>query len=258
MPIRLYLAIIAGLCLSCQYPWSPGERSCADHANLDMPIDLGVFAAKGTIRPYGVHGGFNPEGHPGMDFILSNSDVSGDLEVKASFTAEIVSITPETDYPGSSCIVMDSACIEVNLCHLRLDPSLKAGNKVKRGQSLGTVGLLAKEGQYNLHFGTYSGREAELTCPTEFLNPDTLRCTLGLVSGEAPPVDCGLAQNGSTPLGRSVYPEALARSLAIKCLNGTSQSFDLPAETGFCAPRLSSADRSRMNTCLGSACAGIW
>ena len=153
--------LAAALFISCQFPWGSGDRSCADHARLDLPVDLSVFAAKGAVWPFGIHGGPSPEGHPGMDFILDQGDVTGAIDVKASFTAEILSVTPETEFPGSSCIVMDSACVEVNLCHLRLDPALQAGMTVKRGQLLGTVGLIADEGRYSLHFGTYGGREAD-------------------------------------------------------------------------------------------------
>ena len=258
MRILVSAFLVATICLSCRYPWTPGEKSCADHASLDMPVDLQAFAAKGTLRPFGVHGGANSEGHPGMDLILKASDASGDIEVKASFSAEVLSVTPESDYPGSSCIVMDSACVEVNLCHLRLDPNIKAGSKVKRGQKLGTVGLMEAEGQYNLHFGTYSGHEADLTCPTEFLDNESIRCLLGLSTADPVPENCAAFGNTSTMLGRSVYPEAAARELSVKCQDGTSQTFSLPAENLFCAPRLSSQDATRLNTCLGTACAGIW
>lgn len=244
--------------VACQFPWSSGDRPCADHARLDLPVDIALFAAKGTLWPFGVHGGPSPEGHPGMDFILDSADVKGDLDVKASFTAEILSITPETEYPGSSCIVMDSACVEVNLCHLHLDASLQPGMTVKRGQKLGTVGLIAAEGKYNLHFGTYGGREADLICPDEYLDPDIVRCTLGRSLGGTAPADCGNASGTVTMLGRSVYAESVARQVPVKCADGTTQSFSLPAETAFCAPRLSDADRNRLNTCLGASCAGIW
>ncbi len=251
-------ALVAVICISCRYPWSPGEKSCADHARLDMPVDLQTFAAKGTIRPFGVHGGPNPEGHPGMDFILNAVDGNEDIEVKASFSAEVLSVTPEPDYPGSSCIVMDSACVEVNLCHLRLEADIKPGSKVKRGQKLGTVGLMTVESQYNLHFGTYSGHEADLVCPSDFIDPESVRCILGQSIGGTPPENCGNSQSSFTMLGRSTYPEASARDLGVKCADGTTQIFSLPAESGFCAPRLSPQDAARMNTCLGAACAGIW
>jgi len=201
-----------------------------------------------------------------MDFILDSADVTGDLNVKASFTAEILSITPETEFPGSSCIVMDSACVEVNLCHLRLDAGLRPGMTVKRGQKLGTVGLIASEGaaggaaggRYSLHFGTYGGRDADLVCPEDYLDPDTLKCILGLAQGAPAPAGCGNASGTVTMLGRSAYPETQARQTLVKCADGGTETFSLPAETALCAPRLSDADRNRMNACLGSSCAGIW
>ncbi len=255
----LVLAALATcLLLACQYPWSPAERSCADHAQLALPIDLQVFASKGTLRPFGIHGGANPEGHPGLDFILNATDAACDPEVLASFSATVLSITPETEYPGSSCLVMDSACVEVNLCHVRLDASIKVGSHVIRGQKLGTVGPKITGGQYNLHFGTYSGPEADLTCPDAYLDTETVHCVLGLSVGDSVPKNCSAPQNTPTMLGRSVFPETSARDMLVKCADSSTQLFHLPAETGFCASRLSAEDRSRMNACLGSACAGIW
>ncbi len=257
MRIWNFAALAALSFISCQYPWSPGERSCADQARVDLPIDLKTFQAHGSLRPFGLHGGVNPEGHPGIDFILEAADTNVNTKVTASFSADVISVTPETEYPGSSCLVMDSACVEVNLCHLHLDPKIKPGMRVTRGQILGTIGLLPN-GQYNLHMGTYFGNDAQLTCPAEFLDLDTVNCYLGQSVGKGPPASCSNRQDTLTMLGRSTYPESSARELVVKCSDGTSQVFSLPAETAFCAERLSTADRGRMNACLGSACAGIW
>ncbi|MDB5105471.1 MAG: hypothetical protein JWP91_3160 [Fibrobacteres bacterium] len=254
------LAAAAAACmfLSCLAPWQSGERSCADSARLDFPVDLAAYAANGSLWPFGVHGGTNPEGHPGIDLFLDTADAEGDIAVRASFSSEIISITPETEFPGSSCIVMDSACVEVNLCHVRLDPSLKEGGKVKRGQVLGTVGLAGSEGRLALHFGTYSGRDADLACPADFLDPDTVLCRLGLSAGGKAPSRCGYAPGTVTLMGRSEYGERFPRELAVKCADGSTQVFDLAAENALCSPRYSPADRSRMLTCLGNACAGVW
>jgi hypothetical protein len=244
--------------LACQAPWRDGERSCADWARLDFPVDLSVYAVKGSLAPFGAHGGGSPEGHPGIDFLLDSADARGGIAVKASFSAEIVSITPETDFPGSSCIVLDSACIEVNLCHVRLDPSLKEGGSVKRGQRLGVVGLAPGETRYSLHFGAYHGRNADLVCPAEFLDPDSVRCRLGLDAGGKAPADCGYAPGTVTLMGRSEYPERFSREMSLKCADGSVQSFALDGENALCNARFSPADRSRMLTCLGDACAGVW
>lgn len=239
-------------------PWQPADRACADGASLDLPVDPSDFGGKGSLWPFGAHGGPHPEGHPGIDFLLDPADARGAIQVKASYSAEIVSITPETDNPGASCIVMDSACVEVNLCHLILDPGLKAGGKVVRGQVLGTVALLAAEGRYSLHFGTYSGPDADLACPADFLPPETSECRLGLSSEASAPASCGNLTDTVTWMVRSGYPERAARTMTVACADGSSQSFSLPAENGLCNARLSLSDRARMNTCLGSACAGVW
>jgi hypothetical protein len=253
--------------LSCRAPWQPGGRSCADSARLDLPIDVSAFAGRGTLWPFGVHGGASPEGHPGIDFLLdgaggsdggSGGNGSGGIAVRASFSASILSITPETDFPGSSCIVMDSACVEVNLCHVRLDPSLKEGDEVARGQLLGTVGPAAADGSYSLHFGTYAGEDADPVCPADFLEPDTVRCLLGGAAGEGGRTGCGHFQDTVTWMGRSSYGETSSRALSVRCADGTSQAFDLPGEASLCNARLSAADRARMLACLGSACAGVW
>lgn len=250
--------LAAGLLFSCQYPWSPTERPCADHAQLDMPIDLHAFAAKGSLRPFGLHGGTNPEGHPGLDFILNSTDATGEPVVLASYSATVLSITPETDYPGGSCLVMDSACVEVNLCHVRLEPNIKVGSRIQRGQRLGSVAPKLAGGPYTLHFGTYSGHDANLTCPDEYLDAESIRCVLGWSVGDSVPENCSNPHTGLTMLGRSVFPETSARILEVKCADSSMQVFNLPAETGFCASPLSSGDRIRMNACLGSACAGVW
>jgi hypothetical protein len=246
------------LLLSCHFPWQADERPCADSARLDFPVDLGRFAANGSQWPFGAHGGNHPEGHPGIDFFLDAADAQGDIPVKASFSAAILSITPETEFPGSSCIVMDSACVEVNLCHVALDPALKVGDQVERGQILGTVGLIASENRYSLHFGTYSGNDADLACPADFLDPDTVECRLGLAAGGKSPARCGYAPGTVTLMGRSEYEERFPRVLTLTCADGGTQSFTRPEESALCNSRLSDADRARMNTCLGSACAGVW
>ncbi len=256
--MRFLTAFIACILLSCQTPWQRGDRACADTARLDLPIDLADFAGKGSLWPFGVHGGAHPEGHPGIDFLLDSADARGDIAVKASLAAEIISITPETEYPGSSCIVMDSACVEVNLCHVRLDPALRVGGSVARGQRLGTVGLAQSEGRYSLHFGAYSGPDAGPACPADFLDPDTVRCRLGTSEGGKAPADCGYAPGTVTLMGWSEYAEGFSRELTVQCADGSTQTFSLPAENALCNERFSPADRARMESCLGSACAGVW
>lgn len=251
-------ALAAGIFLSCQAPWQDGERPCADTARLDFPVDLSAFAANGSVWPFGTHGGNSPEGHPGIDLFLDSADAEGEVTVKASFTAEILSIIPETGFPGSSCIVMDSACVEVNLCHVRLDPGLKKGMIVKRGERLGVLGLAAGEDRYSLHFGAYSGRNADVVCPADFLDPDSVRCRLGLDAGGKAPADCGYAPGAATLMGRSQYDERFSREMTVECADGTSQTFALEGENALCNARLAPADRSRMLTCLGDACAGVW
>lgn len=260
--MRPWIAATACALVSCQVPWQPGERSCADSARLDFPVDLAAYAGgRGHIRPFGVHGGVNPEGHPGIDLFLDSTGAEGGIAVRASFSADIISITPETDYPGSSCIVLDSACVEVNLCHVVLDPGLQEGGSVIRGARLGTVGRGAgAEGaeEYALHFGTYSGRDADLACPADFLDPDTVRCRLGLEAGGEAPADCGYAPGTVTLMGRSGYAERQSREMTVRCADGTDQAFALPAENALCNASLPAADRARMESCLGSACAGVW
>lgn len=256
--MRLPLALAALWLCACRMPWQPAERACADGARLALPLDLDGFAGKGSLWPFGAHGGSHPEGHPGVDFLVDSADARGGIPVKASYTAEIVSITPETDNPGASCIVMDSACVEVNLCHVILDPALKPGVRVERGQTLGTVALSAAEGRYSLHFGTYSGPDAGLACPADFLPDDAALCRLGLAAGGEAPASCGNLSDTVTWMGRSRYVEAEARSMTVACADGSSQTFALPAEGGLCNAQLPASDRARMSACLGSACAGVW
>jgi hypothetical protein len=237
----LCLFFCATILAGCQLPWTSGDRNCADRAHLNFPIDLQSFTQGGQILPFGVHGGTTPEGHAGIDFILDSNSSKQAIEVKASFTAEIISITPESAFPGSSCIVMDSACIEVNLCHLQLDKSLKVGNTVERNTVLGSIGFEKITQKYNLHFGTYSGPSADWTCPLEFLDFST-----------------GNIQDTVTWMERSEFPEKKERSLSVPCQDGSLEDFFLPAEDKFCATRLPEGDRSRMKRCLGNACAGIW
>jgi hypothetical protein len=258
MRFPLLLAALGLSLSSCRMPWQPAERACADRASLDLPIDLAEFGGKGSLWPFGAHGGPHPEGHPGVDFLLDSADAHAAIAVKASYSAAIVSITPETDAPGASCIVMDSACIEVNLCHVVLDPALKPGGQVKRGQTLGTVALSASEGRYSLHFGTYAGPDADLACPADFLAPATAECQLGLAAGSPAPAACSNISDTVTWMGRSRYPEREARSMTVTCADGSSRAFALPAESGLCNTRLSPSDRARMNACMGSACAGVW
>jgi hypothetical protein len=134
---------------------------------------------------------------------------------------------------------------------------------VERGQRLGTVAWVASERRYSLHFGTYSGPDADLACPADFLDPALAECALGLSAGGRAPASCrslpgGNFQDSVTWMGRSDYPEREARTLTVKCADGSEQSFSLPAEEGFCNARLPAADRGRMDACLGSACAGTW
>lgn len=243
---------------ACRMPWQEDTYACADSARLDMPVDLAAFAAGGSIYPFGIHGGNHPEGHPGIDLFLPATESNGDIAVKASFSAAILSITPESGFPGGSCIVLDSACVEVNLCHVVLDPALKPGDRVSRGQKLGTVAFVPAENRYSLHFGTYSGQNADLRCPADFLDPDTVECRLGLSAGGKAPAHCGYAPGTVTLMGRSEYEERFAREITVACVDGGTQTFARPEETSLCAPRLDAADRKRLDKCLGPACAGIW
>jgi hypothetical protein len=257
-PTAMAQAFAACLFLSCQAPWQAGERPCADTARLEFPVDISTFAENGSLWPFGAHGGNSPEGQPGIDLFLDTAGAGGEIPVIASFSAGIVSITPESGYPGSSCIVLDSACVEVNLCHVRLDPKLKAGMGVKRGQRLGVVGQAQGDERYSLHFGAYGGRNADAVCPADFLDPDSVRCRLGLVAGAEAPADCGYAPGTLTLMGRSRYAERSAREMSVKCADGSNQAFSMDGENALCNARLSSADRARMLDCLGSACAGVW
>lgn len=251
-------ALAAAMLLACQAPWQAGERPCADSARLDFPVDLSAFAANGSVWPFGAHGGNSPEGHPGIDLFLDTAYSDGEIPVRASFSAGIVSITPESGFPGSSCIVLDSACVEVNLCHVRLDPGLKEGMSVRRGQRLGVVGMARDEARYSLHFGAYSGRNADLVCPADFLDPDSVRCRLGMDAGGEAPAACGYAPGTVTLMGRSRYEERSSREMQVKCADGSSQAFVMEGENALCNARLPPSDRSRMLACLGDACAGVW
>ena len=256
--MRLACVFAVSLLGACRLPWQPAERACAERARLDLPIDAAALAGEGALWPFGVHGGPHPEGHPGVDFLLGPAPAGGSIPVLASYSAEIVSITPESGIPGSSCIVLDSACVEVNLCHVILDPTLKAGGKVVRGQTLGAVASLPAEGGYALHFGTYAGPEAEPACPADFLDPAAVECALGLSAEAGRGRACGNFSDTVTWMERSVYPERESRTLEVACADGSTQSFRLPSEAAFCNPRLAPADRARMEACLGSACAGVW
>jgi murein DD-endopeptidase MepM/ murein hydrolase activator NlpD len=257
--MRAFLsAALALLALaSCRLPWSGGgDAACADGARLGFPVDLSAFADSGTVWPHGVHGAGHPEGHPGIDFTLDRG--TGDVTVTSPLSAEIVAVQAESTAAGNSCIVLDSACVQVNLCHLRLDPGLKQGDSVRRGQRLGTVGKGEGAGSLSLHFGVYMGPEAEQVCPAEFLDADTLRCRVGLDAGDAAPSNCGALSGSQTMLGRSNYTESYARSMTVTCADGGKEVFAMPAETRLCNPRLDEEARARMQKCLGPSCAGIW
>lgn len=244
--------LLLGSCL----PLEERERSCADAARLDMPVDLSDYAARGMIWPHGVHGAAHPEGHPGIDFNLSAD--SADLRVYAPISGEIVATTVEEDNPGASCLILDSACIQVNLCHIRMEAGLKEGSKVKRGQLLGVVVAIAEGGAYSLHFGTYVKSGEQQVCPADFLDPDTVRCRLGQSLGQGAPADCGAHAGGMTLMGRSAYPESSARELTLTCSDSTRKTFTLPAETSLCAPRLPEETRKALEACMGPGCAGVW
>lgn len=248
----LSAALLAGGCL----PSEERERSCADIARLDLPIDLADYAGRGMIWPHGVHGAAHPEGHPGIDFNLTAD--SADLRVYAPISGEIVATTVEEDNPGASCLILDSACIQVNLCHIRMVAGLKEGSKVKRGQLLGTVVAIAEGGAYSLHLGTYVKSGEQQVCPGDFLDPDTVRCRLGQSLGQGAPADCGPHAGAMTLLGRSAYPETATRELTLTCSDSTRRTFTLPAETSLCAPRLPEETRKALEACMGPGCAGVW
>lgn len=252
IPALLCLALAA-----CRMPWSAGgEAACADSARLDLPVDLSAFAAHGTVWPHGVHGGAHPEGHPGIDFITA--DDGGSIVVTAPLTARVAAMQAESTVAGNSCIVLDSACVQVNFCHLRLDARIKLGDQVARGARLGTVGPEESGGPLTLHFGTYLGPDAEQVCPAELLDPDTLRCHIGLTADSAAPENCGARAGAETLLGRSAYTEAYPRNMTVTCADGSRETFAMPAETKLCNSRLEGETLARMQKCLGPACAGIW
>lgn len=233
-----------------------GERACADSARLDLPVRLADFAAGGTLWPHGAHGAAHPEGHPGMDFNLASA--AADIPVYAPIGGDIVASTGEEDNPGSSCLILDSACIQVNLCHIRMEPGIGDGVRVRRGQLLGKVVPVAGGGAYSLHLGTYVRSGEQQVCPADFLDPDSVRCRLGEARGEAAPSGCGPHSGAETLLGRSAYPEASARELTLTCADSSRQTFVLPEEGRLCNGRLPESVRRAIEACMGPGCAGVW
>jgi hypothetical protein len=252
----VFLAAIPALTLLVGCLPHEQERACADMARLDLPVRLGDFGDQGVLWPHGVHGAAHPEGHPGLDFNLSAADA--DLAVFAPITGEIVATTPEADNPGSSCLILDSACIQVNLCHIRMEVGLGQGSRVKRGQLLGKVAPVAGGGAYSLHLGTYVKSGDQQVCPADFLHPDTVRCRLGESLGGQSPAACGPSAGSDTWMTRSGYPESAARELTLLCADRTRQSFELPREASLCNARLPEATRRAIEACLGPGCAGVW
>lgn len=246
---------LAAACLAACLP-AERERACADGARLDLPVRLGDFGGKGLLWPHGVHGAAHPEGHPGLDFNLAAAEA--ELPVYAPLSGEVVAAAPEEDNPGSSCLILDSACIQVNLCHLRLEPGLGQGSRVKRGQLLGKVVPVAGGGAYSLHFGAYVRSGDQQVCPADFLDPDTVRCRLGETLGGTAPSGCGPASGSDTWMTRSAYPESSARELTLTCSDSTRRTFDLPREASLCNARLPEATRKAIEACLGPGCAGVW
>lgn len=246
-------ALAAAVLCGCQ---SAEERSCIDSARLDLPVDLAQYEAKGTVWPHGSHGAAHPEGHPGLDFNLSSA--AADLPVYSPIGGEIVATTPEESNPGSSCLILDSACIQVNICHIRMEPGLKEGSRVKRGQLLGRVVPVPGGGAYSLHFGTYIRSGDQQVCPADFLDPDSVRCRIGEGRGDSAPAGCGTRSGLETLMGRSTYPESEPRQLTLACADGTRKTFDLPAENRLCNPRLPEAMRKAIEACMGPGCAGVW
>jgi hypothetical protein len=232
------------------------ERSCADSARLDLPVRLADLAAEGMIWPHGVHGAAHPEGHPGLDFNLPSA--AAELVVLAPISGEILATTGEENNPGSSCLILDSACIQVNLCHVRMDPGIREGARIARGQRLGTVATVPEGGAYSLHFGAYVRSGEQQVCPADFQDPDTVRCALGETLGGKAPEDCGRRSGGATLMSRSSYPESAARELTLACADGKKKSFALPAETSLCNGRLPAEMRRDIEACMGPGCAGVW
>ena len=249
--------LAAGMLGSCQWPGAGDGGSCAEQARLSLPVDLQAFSGQGLIWPHGAHGGVNPEGHPGIDFILEGG-ASRDIPVYASFASTIVAVTEEPSNPGSSCLTLDSACVEVNLCHVRLDPGLRAGSRLKRGERLGLVMPTGPEGAYALHFGTSLWSGSHPVCPGDMLDPDTVRCRLGESTGETAPSGCGEVTGKETLLGRSSFSETAVRTTGVLCADGTTQAFDFPAETLLCNSRLPEGMRRQLKNCLGPLCQGVW
>lgn len=232
------------------------ERACADGARLDLPVRLGDFGDEGILWPHGAHGAAHPEGHPGLDFNLAAADA--DIGVYAPITGEIVATTPEADNPGSSCLILDSACIQVNLCHIRLEAGLGRGSRVQRGQLIGKVVPVAGGGAYSLHLGTYVRSGDQQVCPADFLHPDTVRCRLGESLGEKSPAGCGAFSGSETWMSRSAYPESAPREITLACADSIRRSFELPREASLCNARLPEATRRAIEACLGPGCAGVW
>lgn len=253
--IGVAVRLAAGLLLAGCLPREE-ERACADSARLDLPVDLAAFDASGSIWPHGAHGGAHPEGHPGIDFNLPAAEA--EIPVLAPITGEIVAATGEASNPGSSCLILDSACLQVNLCHVRLRPGLGEGSRVRRGEILGSVAPVPGGGAYSLHLGTYVRSGDQQACPADFLDPDTVRCRLGESLGYSAPSGCGLREGAPTLMSRAEYPESGGRILTLPCADSTEKSFPLPAETSLCNARLPVETRAAMEACLGPRCSGVW
>jgi murein DD-endopeptidase MepM/ murein hydrolase activator NlpD len=131
---------------------------------LYLPFDKeNYYNAEVGLWPFCVHGGEHPEGHGGIDF-----DLRPGTRIKAAADGEVDEIFSEEK--GYNILIGHGRIITGYIPVL--NPNVKKGDLVKKGQVIGTAGHDSK-GKYFIHFEVNDFTKGGRICPYSFFDNET-------------------------------------------------------------------------------------
>jgi hypothetical protein len=163
--VRVLKRILMMAALSCApLATIATTASAAPITSVPLPFDEGQSAR--IIQGYngGTHQGASAYG---LDLVLANGETSG-APVLAPFDGSVPWAFAPGEKTGCIEILASDGRVGAMLCHVMLDRPFSRGEKVARGQQLGTVGapgMVGNNGAAHVHMELHVGGRSGNTVP---------------------------------------------------------------------------------------------
>jgi hypothetical protein len=147
----------------------------ADEALAGNSVALPFAGGKAVKIGQGYQGGTHQgRSRFGLDLVLADGGTSGAAAV-APFDGEVTWAQAPGAGNGCIAIAMKSGSHSVMMCHIIASKAFSAGEALKRGQTIGTVGAPGKVGNNgvaHIHYELHAGSRS--SSPVPFAEPDGL------------------------------------------------------------------------------------